>query len=227
MNKDSEEQQAEELRYTVKVINAGNSSGYVIKKWDINARFSNVSDLKDQLASDFATLLQDDADFQFGYIQRGHGMRDKQFSITEDDDIRSMYDEYQGRKEIIMWMKICKRFHSKSATDVESRKRQSSVDNAEGSSSKRLKSGEGEQRRTGSKYQGHLSKMNEVEEIIQDLENRHGESKVYSTEQIRVWAHMIQMKQHTSYDDPPNKPFFRHSKRLSREQRIRRDNVSS
>ena len=51
----------EELRYTVKVTNAGNSSGYVIKKWDINARFSNVSDLKDQLASDFVTLLQDDA----------------------------------------------------------------------------------------------------------------------------------------------------------------------
>ena len=31
--------------------------------------------------------------------------------------------------------------------------------------------------------------MNEVEGIIQDLENRHGESKVYSVEQIRVWAH--------------------------------------
>ena len=94
MNKDSEEQQVEELRYTVKVINAGNSSGYVIKKSDINARFSNVSNLKDQLASDFATLLQDDADFQFGYIQHGHGMRGQQFSIT-DDDILSMYDEYQ------------------------------------------------------------------------------------------------------------------------------------
>ena len=57
-----------------------------------------------------------------------------------------MYDEYQGRREIIMWMKICKRFHSKSTTDVGSRKQQ---DNAEGSSSKRLKSGETEQRRAG------------------------------------------------------------------------------
>ena len=65
----------EKFRYTVEVINAGNSSGYVIKKWDTNARFSNVSDLKDKLASDFATVLQDDTNFQFGYIQRGHGMR--------------------------------------------------------------------------------------------------------------------------------------------------------
>ena len=136
--------------------------------------------------------------FLFGYIHCGHGMRGKQFSITEDDDIQNIYDEYQGRREIIMWMKICKRFHSNSeaTTYFGSRKRQSSVDNAEGSSSKRLKSGESEQRCAGSKYQGHISKMNEVDEIIQDLENRHGESKVYSTEQIRVWAHTIQMKQH-------------------------------
>ena len=78
----------------------------------------------------------------FGYIQCGHGMRGKHFSITEDDDVRSVYDEYQGRREIIMWMKICKHFHSKSTTDVGSRKRQSLVDDAEGSPSKRLKSGQ-------------------------------------------------------------------------------------
>ena len=59
--------------------------------------------------------------------------------------------------------------------------------------------------------------MNEVEGKVQDLENCHGESKVYSTEQIRVLANMIQMKQHTSYDDPPDKPFFRHSKYLKDE----------
>ena len=35
LNQDSEEKQVEEFKYTVKVINAGNSSGYVIKKWDI------------------------------------------------------------------------------------------------------------------------------------------------------------------------------------------------
>ena len=85
---------------------------------------------------------------------------------------------------------------SKSTTDVGSRKWQSSVDNAEGRSSKRLQSGGNEQHRAGSKNQGHLSKMNEVKGTIQVLKNCRGESKVYSTEQIRVWAHMIQMKQH-------------------------------
>ena len=38
-------------------------------------------------------------------------------------------------------------------------------------------------------------------------ENRYGESKVYSAEQSRVWAHMIQMKQHTLCDDPLINPF--------------------
>ena len=49
-----------------------------------------------QRPADFATLLQDDSNF---LIQRGHGVRSKQFSITEDKDILSMYDEYKGKWE--------------------------------------------------------------------------------------------------------------------------------
>jgi len=77
LNQDSEDKQVEELKYTVKVINAGTHHG----------RFS-----KDQLSSDFSTLLEDSADFLFGYIQRGHGMMSKQFSFTENV-IQSMYDD--------------------------------------------------------------------------------------------------------------------------------------
>ena len=115
------------------------------------------------------------------------GVRGKQFSITEDKDILSMYDEYQGRREIIMWMKVCKpHVNARSMADDGSRKWQISVDNAEASSSKRKKG--------NSNYQGHLSKMSKVEEIVEDLERRHGENNVYTPEQIRVWAHMIQLK---------------------------------
>ena len=70
-----------------------------MKKWNNNTKFSNVSGLRGQLVSDFATLLQDDSNFLFGYIQRGHGVRGKQFSITEDKDILSIYDEYKGKWE--------------------------------------------------------------------------------------------------------------------------------
>lgn len=44
------------------------------------------------------------------------------------------------------------------------------------------------------------------------LEKRHGEKKVCSAEQFGVCGHMIQMKKHYSYDEPPDKPFFRHSR---------------
>ena len=62
-----------------------------------------------------------------------------------------------------------------------------------------------------SNYKNHLNKMAEVDCIVSDLEKKHNDGK-FSPEQIRAWAHMLQLKKHTSYDDPPNKPFFRHSK---------------
>ncbi len=106
-------------------------------------------------------------------------------------------------------MKVCKPSRSNPTRDDGSRKRKKTLDESDDSSSKRKKSdGQG----AGKNYQGHLSKMSEVEEIVEDLELRHGGKKVFSAEQLRVWGHMIQMKKHTSYDDPPDKPFFRHSK---------------
>ena len=29
---------------------------------------------------------------------------------------------------------------------------------------------------------------------------------------MRAWAHLLQMKKHDSYEEPPNKPFFRNSR---------------
>ncbi len=120
-----------------------------------------------------------------------------------------MYNEYRGRKEIIFWIKINTPSQSKSTRKDASQKRQNSVDKADESSSKRKKSdGSG----AGMSYQGHLSKMSEVEEIVEDIEQRHGGNNVFTAEQMRVWAHMIQMKKHASYDEAPDKPFFRNSK---------------
>ncbi len=44
----------------MKVINAGTSSGYLVKNWDVSTTFSSYSEMEDQIASDFATLLQED-----------------------------------------------------------------------------------------------------------------------------------------------------------------------
>ena len=50
-------------------------------------------------------------------------------------------------------------------------------------------------------------KIGEVDEIASQLSDKHSQS--FTVEQIRAWAHLIQIKKHESYDYPPDKPFFR------------------
>ena len=50
-------------------------------------------------------------------------------------------------------------------------------------------------------------KRNEVEDIVEKLEEAN--SGKYSPEQLHMWAHLIHMKKHSSYNEPPDKPFFR------------------
>ena len=42
-----------------------------------------------------------------------------------------------------------------------------------------------------------------------------GGTKVFSNEQIRTWAHLIQMGKHSSYIFPPDKPFWRNRRQIS------------
>ena len=49
--------------------------------------------------------------------------------------------------------------------------------------------------------------MTQVESIENELRKKH--DSVYSQEQIRAWAHLIQMGKHDSYDTAPNKPFWK------------------
>ena len=68
---------------------------------------------------------------------------------------------------------------------------------------------------SGSNYQGHLKTLSEVQVIVDELEKKHKDC--YTPEQIRAWGHMIHMKKHSSYDEPPQKPFFMGSKRKQKE----------
>jgi hypothetical protein len=52
-----------------------------------------------------------------------------------------------------------------------------------------------------------MKNMQEVEEILEMLKKKHEEN--FTPEQLHTWAHMIQMKKHSSYDTAPDKPFFR------------------
>lgn len=62
-------------------------------------------------------------------------------------------------------------------------------------------------KRAGPGYSAHMKKMHEEEEILETLKRKHEEN--FTPEQLCTWAHMIQMKKHSSYDTAPNKPIFR------------------
>ena len=106
-----------------------------------------------------------------------------------------MYKQYNGKREILLWIKAHR--PSKSTSESQQKRQRADKENDSESEPKRQKS--------SSNY---LSRLSEVQEIIEDLEEYHCDDNVFTMEQFRVWAHMIHMKKHSSYVDPPDKPFF-------------------
>ena len=121
----------------------------------------------------------------------------KQWLCTEDD-VTEMLEKHKRKKEITLWC------YSQSDKPVKRRVR---------SRSPNSKSQTGKTNRA-SKYDLHVKKMSEVDEIFSTLDKKH--KGAYSSEQIWAWAHLIQLKKHGSYDSPPDKPFFRGRKSMSK-----------
>ena len=146
----------------------------------------------DQLHAQLSSLkCFEGAEYQCGYIIPGHGLKGKQKSLITSEDISGMYDDYKG-KQIRLWIKR-----------QQAKKRSSPNPDIPPSNKRRTN------------YDSHLSKMSEVEMIIEDLKEKH--STKYTPEQLNVWAHMIHTKKHESYDYPPDKPFFGKSRKPSSE----------
>ena len=55
-------------------------------------------------------------------------------------------------------------------------------------------------------YDQHLNKMKEIQLVVEELKERHGESS-FTNEQLTAWAHMLQIKKHDSYDTAPRNLF--------------------
>lgn len=134
-----------------------------------------------------------EANIQFGYIVPGHGFKGKQKSLMSDTDLEEMYSSYPS-KRVRVWLK-----------HVKPQKRQRSDDSSSSDCQPKRSSS------AGPGFTSHLKKMTEVEEIFVELSDKH--SSQYTPEQIRAWAHMIQMKKHESLEVPPKKPFFRNCKK--------------
>lgn len=124
-----------------------------------------------------------------GYIEPGHGLKGKQQTLIDDDDIDEMYDVYKMKKRgITLWCYTC-------------------ADRGAAPHSKKRTSLDSEDKAPRSKRKDSIAeKLAEVELTVKELKDKHGSK--YSTEQLNAWAHMISVGKHCSFEDPPNLPYF-------------------
>lgn len=167
--------------YSIKIIPKKKADFSIQKLREITGVYKSVEDLKKDVSSACNGEISLES---FGYIEPGHGNRGKQQWLSSTDDLKDMYSIHQGRNEILLWSY---------RLDVQ-RKRAHSPDVDESAKHAR--------------YDKYLDKMTAVEMIEEELKEKHSDGK-YTDEQIRSWAHLIQMKKHSSYECPPNKRFWK------------------
>lgn len=91
----------------VRVINCDNQC----------CKFTDVSDLRSCLLSDFENFIHEDT-FQFGYIQPGHGAKGRQVLVDNNTALDQMYRAHK-KNLLILWLKVTKRATKRVATIVQ------------------------------------------------------------------------------------------------------------
>ena len=163
-----------------------------MRKWrDVDYKqFETVNDIKVGLAK--WMNLSKEFDLAIGYIEPGHGTKGRKRWLHDDSDLIDLYQLYKGKKEIMLW--CLPNAHSERSRSRSPR----------GSGSSKSSTGT----KTSSKVaESLISKRDQVDAIVKKLRDKHQDK--YTPPQLNTWAHCIHMKTHSSYVDPPDKPFFR------------------
>lgn len=129
-----------------------------------------------------------------GYIEPGHGQKGKLRELTTDDDLKEMYVLYKRKQEILLW--CYGDVGEQTGFNPPQRKRKQASNTAAPPPS--------------GKRQAIAKSINEVEDIIKKLKEKHGDA--YSVEKLNCWAHMLNVSKHSSYEEPPDFPFFKKCK---------------
>ena len=104
-------------------------------------------------------------DFQhveIGCIIPGHGLKGKKIWLHTDTDLQEMYETLQGKKSIQLWA------YTHVTTNPQNK----------GSSA-------------GSSSSTDSHKSSEVDQVYEQLREKHKENRTYSEEQFRMWAYLI------------------------------------
>ena len=181
----------------MKVINPCKKGDYEVHKLHVNKQYFTVLELKKQLVDSLKNHIPNNMDFHVGYIEPGkQGIRGKMRWIFTEEDLADMYSIYRGKSEILLW---CDGQSPEKGTEMSRAKHANpGLDNSSESTIPKKS-------HTCTTLQS--KKISDVQVIYEELDGKHHGK--YTPEQLRTWAHLIQMDRHASYEEPPNKPFFR------------------
>ena len=172
--------------FSLKLVNPDKMSEFQTVQMGKAGVLSSVANLKAFMVQKMTQLpnaLINIESVEYGYIGPGHGARGKKMWIYNDDDIAEMYETHSGNRTIRLWCYT----HARKVSTGKSKAS------------------------SGSKFEQHSDKLSDVDEICAKLSEKHkGE---YSKDELRAWAHMINMGKYESYDEAPDKPFWRGRKR--------------
>ena len=187
--------------YMVKVVDPTKKGQYKVHRLRLTRSFTTCSEIRSALKETLSEHVPDSDNFDIGDIEPGRqGIRGKTRWIFDADDIEDMYREYQsaGKFELIIWCDGRRQ-------DCEASKKRPTAGCNEPVARKKART---------SCNDRNLKTLDEVEAVFQQLDEKHNGK--FTIEQLRMWAHMINMGKHTSLETPPDKPFFRGNKKLSK-----------
>ena len=123
---------------------------------------------------------------EVGFISPGHGLKGKQYPLVDDDDLVTLYTQYKKKLDIMLCCNAVLPENSFSEDKTLTSRKRKHPD-------------------------AEVSKVNpssgcSVKEVVEKLKEKHGSK--FTIEKINAWAHVIDLGKHSSYDEPPDLPYF-------------------
>lgn len=166
-------------------------SDYDVAELNNQDKYESVDDIKQAISESVDSHVEIG---KVGYILPGHGMKGRKCELEVDEDLNEMYALCTGKRArtctIRLWCNLAT--NSGSSKTQKSKKRKHSQDE--------------EDPVPQSKRAVIQRKIEEVEDIVAKLKEKHGNA--FKVEQLNAWAHMIQIGKHCSLETPPDLPYF-------------------
>ena len=184
--------QKRKVNYNVKIINLKKKSMYITKSLLQTDRFDTLSDLRRYVKEKIGQLQG-----TLGYVEPGHGAKGKMRELHDDEDVAEMYVLHKRKSDVLLWLYGSVDIEESSDRDDTTLPRKCPRTDTP--------------LPTSTKRDSIAKTLSTVEDIVVKLKERHGESGL-SVEQFNCWAHMINSGKCSSYEEPPDFPFFKKAK---------------